>query len=318
MGNTLTKAVGPAARGPGTGAAWWLLLHVGLGVGGTFPLPVAAQTPGSSSFLGAGVESLPAQPPWEPDGQRPLDVLPAENPAMIPLDSSPKLAEPILATASPVKVWEGSVELGSNGTDGNSQTFNIQFGGHFRRKTDASVLSLDATYNYNTSDSRMTANRLFAEQRHELQRQQFPWTVYAHGTEEFDEFRAFDVRLTFDAGVGRKFIATETHSLTGRVGAGFSQEIGGDDDAMVPEGLIGVSWERRFSDRHKVTASSEYFPDVGDFGDFRVNSQANWEIVLDEINHLSLKLGMIDRYDSTPGTARRNDLNYSAVVLWSF
>ncbi len=51
---------------------------------------------------------------------------------------------------------------------------------------------------------------------------------------------------------------------------------------------------------------------------YRLNSQVNWEVVIDEENHLSLKIGVVDRYDSTPEGKEPNDLDYKTVVVWSF
>ena len=47
-----------------------------------------------------------------------------------------------------------------------------------------------------------------------------------------------------------------------------------------------------------ATPSAEYAPDVQDFRNYRLKSQANWEIVIDAEDNLSLKIGVLDRYDS--------------------
>jgi hypothetical protein len=60
----------------------------------------------------------------------------------------------------------------------------------------------------------------------------------------------------------------------------------------------------------------DYYPSWEDYADYRVEANAGWEILLDEESHMSLKLAAIDRYDSTPGGKRPNDLNYSMVLVW--
>ena len=45
---------------------------------------------------------------------------------------------------------------------------------------------------------------------------------------------------------------------------------------------------------------------------------AGWEIALCKAWGLSLKLSVIDRYDSTPQGARPNDLDYSTLLIWVF
>ncbi|HUT14122.1 MAG TPA: hypothetical protein VMY42_26775 [Thermoguttaceae bacterium] len=41
-------------------------------------------------------------------------------------------------------------------------------------------------------------------------------------------------------------------------------------------------------------------------------------MLIDQQMNLSLKLGVLDRYDSTPNGVKPNDLDYTAVLLWKF
>ena len=45
-------------------------------------------------------------------------------------------------------------------------------------------------------------------------------------------------------------------------------------------------------------------------------STLNWEVLLDEVANLSLKLSVSDRYDSTPFGRRPNDVDYGLLLLW--
>ena len=55
-----------------------------------------------------------------------------------------------------------------------------------------------------------------------------------------------------------------------------------------------------------------------DVSDYRITTQIAWEIVIDEVNNLSLKISALDRYDSTPSGGTPNALDYAATLLWSF
>jgi putative salt-induced outer membrane protein YdiY len=133
---------------------------------------------------------------------------------------------------------------------------------------------------------------------------------------EYDEFKAFDLRLSVSGGLGNHFIKTETTTLTGRLGAGTSHEFGGPDDAWVPEGNLGTDFEYKISRLQKFKLIADYYPSWEDFRDYRLVSNAYWEILLDDDTNLSLKIGAVDRYDNTPNGAKANDIDYFVTLLW--
>ena len=268
--------------------------------------PVRANGPVSDPFLARPmVERLP-----------PVD-LPVE-PAAFVLPQTPAVPDPTVVAASTKKLWEGSFELGLDGSEGNTQTFNIQFGMDAKRKTDRDVVTLDLDYRKKTATHLETANRALLDWRYERLYEDSPWTTFVHGTVDYDEFQAFDLRVTADIGLGFQLIDWEKTTLALRVGGGFSHEIGGPDDAYVPELTYGLDFEHRISDRQKLAASADYIPDVTEFTDFRLKTEASWELLIDKEMNLSLKLSVLDRYDSTPHGLRPNDLDYSAMLLWKF
>jgi putative salt-induced outer membrane protein YdiY len=220
----------------------------------------------------------------------------------------------------PLKLWEGSFELGLDGTEGNSQTLNYRVGLDLTRESERWEIDLDLDYNRKTNQSVETTNRTFFDWRLERLFGESPWTLFIHGTIEHDEYEPYDLRVTSDAGVGYRLIRTEATKLTTRVGGGFSREFGlpNDEEYWVPEATFGVQFEHRFGERHKVKLHVEHMPDVTDFTEYRINTEASWEMLVDEEMNLSLKLGVLDRYDSTPNGAKRNDLDYSIVLLWQF
>ena len=273
------------------------------------PLPPVEWTP--------PIEPPPAQPAGE---LTPPDETTAAAPAKPEMDLPPPPSEeaPIFEPEPPPDLWEGSFELGLNGTEGNTRTFNFRFGLDAKRKTARDVFSVDLDYNKKTNGSRETANRAYFDWRYEWLIEDSAWTLFIHGTDDYDEFRPYDVRVTLDAGVGRKFIDNKRTSFLGRFGAGVAREIGGVDDDYVPELNLGLDLSHKISKRQKLTATAEYMPEVADFSDCRVNSKLSWEVLLDEEANLSLKVSIRDRYDSTPGNAEPNDIDYSTVLLWSF
>jgi len=219
----------------------------------------------------------------------------------------------------PKKLWDGNFTLGLGGSEGNSETFDLQFGFHANRKTESNALTLGVDYNKQTSKTVTTAHRLFFEGRFELLTDVSRWSFFVHQTIEYDEFDKFDVLDATDIGMGYQLIKTETTTFVGRFGFGFSHQYGGPDDGRyVPEAVFGLQFERQLNKRQKFVGTVEYAPDVTFFERYRVRSQAAWDILLDQERNLSMRLGVLNRYNSLSDGARPNDLDYALMLMWKF
>jgi len=239
----------------------------------------------------------------------------------VPLPDASSVVPSIVDTSSWKNLWdpwEGSVELGMNGTAGNTETFNVRVGANAKYKTDTRTHSLQLVYLEKTANQVQTAQTALADGRIEWPWEGSPWNYFVHGLTEYDQFKAFDVRLSADTGLGYEFIQTDLTTLIGRAGFAASREIGGPDDKLQPEFLFGAEFKHKFSDKHSISFKTDYYPAIQDFTDFRLNSQAAWEMAVAPEWGLSLKFSVIDRYDSTPHGAKPNDLDYSTLLIWAF
>jgi len=216
----------------------------------------------------------------------------------------------------PPDLWDASFEAGVNGTEGNSEALSTRLGGKLERKTDRGVLDLDIVFNRAKTGSVETQNNALGTARYDWLFGESPWTLFAVGMAEYDEFRAFDLRLAANGGVGYEFLKTETTKLVGRIGSGVSREFDSPDEDTKPEAVFGADFAHQLSKKQSLKLKIDYFPDWTDFTDYRLQANFGWEILLDAETDLSLKLGIIDRYDSTPGNRRPNDVDYSLLLLW--
>ncbi len=216
------------------------------------------------------------------------------------------------------KLWEGRVEFGLNGSGGNSERFATRYGAKIKRQTRRSTMTADLLYSTSSANGVQNEDKLLAESRTEWKLWNTPWHYFAHGTTDYDQFTAYRVRVAGDTGLGYQYIDTGWTQFKGRCGIGFSQEIASPDEQITPEAVVGMSFEHRLTPRQKIIASVDVFPDISDLNDFRLRSSASWEIKIDPPARLSLRLGMIDRYDSTPSGKKRNDLDYSTLIVWEF
>jgi putative salt-induced outer membrane protein YdiY len=297
----------------------WLFLGL-LGVLVAFS-PAYSQSPRQFDGPALIEGSIRRLPPVEPLPTEAEQIAPPEDDLAAEPEGADSSIEDVATAPEPepkVKLWDGSFELGLDGSEGNTETLSFRFGLDARRKTERNILTLDLDYRKQTDKYVQTANRSFFDWRYEQLFQSSPWTAFVHGTFEYDEFQAFDARVTLDIGLGYQLIDAESTTLAARFGGGFSHEIDSPDDSVVPEAVFGLDFEHRINDRQKFTAMAEYTPDMTGMNDFRLRSRASWEALIDREMNLSLKLSVLDRYDSTPHGAKRNDLDYSVVLLWKF
>ena len=214
--------------------------------------------------------------------------------------------------------WTNHGEIGLDGSDGNSDTLAIQTGLELKRKTDDDTFALDFDYRFVTSQDVTTEDNGRLNLDYDRLFPDSPWSLFGKFGMEWDKFKAFDLRLNLNSGVGYHWIRTDRTTFVSRFGAGASKEIGAPDDGWTPEAVFGLDGEHRINKYHKLIGKFDYFPAWDDFSDYRLVTDMGWEILLDDDNNLSLKLAATDRYDSTPQGAKPNDLYYSLLLLLKF
>lgn len=223
-----------------------------------------------------------------------------------------------------IRGWKNHAEFGIDGSNGNAETLAIQAGLEMKRKTDAYTLAIDIDYRLANTRNRTTNLREVTEDsgRFNLDYDRLlgdtPWSGFGKFGLEFDEFKAFDLRVNLNGGVGYHWIRNDLTTVVTRFGAGASREFGAPVDEWTPEGVFGFEAEHQLNDFNKLKAKIDYFPAWEDFDDFRLVTDLGWEILLNESENLSLKLALTDRYDSTPQGAKPNDVYYSLLFLVKF
>ncbi len=218
----------------------------------------------------------------------------------------------------PLDGWANSAELGINGSDGSAKSFSIQAGLRFKRKTDINLFDVRLTHNRTEANGIEKQNNALMYADYDRYFGESRWTGFVKNGLEYDRFKAFDLRYNINAGIGYSFIKRESLTLKGRFGSGTSREFGGPDDRWVPEALFGADYEHQLNKRNKWIAKVDYFPEWGNFTNYRIVSDVSWEMLWDEAGNLSFKVGAIDRYDSTPNGRKPNDLTYSILLLYKF
>lgn len=231
-------------------------------------------------------------------------------------------ATPPAPPPDPGTFWEGwkhTAEVGINGSEGNSETFSGRGLIGANRKTSTMETTADIGYIFAKSDGEKSKSRGEANLRNDWVLAE-PWGFYATGKLEYDEFQSWLWRFSAFAGPSYNFIKNDRTLLRGRVGLGITKEFGRDADNDIDLSLdIGVDFEHKLTERSKIYANLDYFPSLTDFPEFRAVGKAGYEVLVDPESGMSLKLGVADRYDSSPGDGRkRNDFEYFALLAWTF
>ena len=212
--------------------------------------------------------------------------------------------------------WEGHVELGLNGSQGNNDVLSMRAGGHLKRETKRWKFDSDLQYNKNVANSIETQNDAKLDVRLDRILGDSPWTLFFLNNVIYDEFQAFDLQLSLTGGVGYQIFDTETLDLLGRFGAGTTREFGGPDNEWAPNALFGLDYEHRITKTQRLVATVDYYPEFDDFTRYRVVTDAGWEIDLDKPENVSLKFSIVDRYDSTPNGRDPNNFDYAMLLIW--
>lgn len=216
------------------------------------------------------------------------------------------------------KGWDSHAEFGLDGSDGNAETLAIQTGLETKRKTDLYTFALDLDFRQASSRGVTTEENGRLNLDYDRMLGDSKWAAFGKTGLEWDKFKAFDLRLNLNGGLGYHWIRNDTTTLVTRFGAGASREFGSPIDEWTPEAVFGIEAERQLTERQKVKAKLDYFPSWADFGDYRLVTDVSWEMLLDGSENFSLKLSATDRYDSTPQGALANDLYYSLLLLYKF
>ncbi len=303
----------------------WLLstVPVLLAAAGVAPAQSALKPAGGSSTFGAAPDQAftsgsifaPAKLPPPPS------VVAVQAVEVVPLGAGADGGLfPERVAPPPPKIWSGSAETGLNGASGNAELFNFRAAAGATRKTADNVFTADFLYTYTEANKLTTLQQALFNARDEVLIAGTPYSLFASTNVEYDELRAYKFRVGIYAGVGYTVIDDADLTFKVRAGAGAVRELGsgGLADRWVPEAVFGYDFKYQINDRSSFLSVLDFYPRIDDWSKFRVRARFGYEHVLDPANGLVLRLGLQDRFDSDPGTAKRNDVTYFMTLGMKF
>ncbi|MDX2119408.1 MAG: DUF481 domain-containing protein [Planctomycetota bacterium] len=275
-------------------------------------------TPAEPTAPAAAI-ATPAPTPTPPDGAAApsADAAAAQTTARTP-------AAPAAPELHFWQGWKGSVDLGVHGSDGNSETFSARGVLGARRMTTTLETKASLQYIYVTDNGIKSKSRGELDVRNDWLLTSSRWGFFAEGKGEYDEFQPWDLRTSLFLGPSYSFIRSETTSLRGRAGLGVTREFGSERNQVLPEALFGIELTHKLSERSKLYANSEILPNLADFPEHRIESNAGYELLVDPQTHMNIKFGITHRYNTDPGQrddgtrSKANDLEYFVTLGWDF
>ena len=215
--------------------------------------------------------------------------------------------------------WEGSLGAGLNGKTGNSQNLDINASVNLARETDISKTALLSTYFYAANDTSTTTDRVFGQARQERKLNKECLSLFFQLGYEWDRFKNFDYRIALHSGLAYQVYKQDDGSFDLRMGAGASREVGAPGDEWIPELQFGSDWDRQVTDTVRVYLNLDYFPNIEDFADFRINTNTGLDFVVDAERNINFRMFALNRYDSTPQPEnQQNDIDYGMAVVVGF
>ena len=213
--------------------------------------------------------------------------------------------------------WKHEVDVGLNGSTGNSESMNLHAGYNGGYKDADHGWKLTSAYDKAKSDGAESRNQFFADLLKDWYWNGSPWFAFAQGRYDWDEFKDWDYRLSASGGAGYEFIDNDSWYLAGRFGLGGNKTYGDADEEFTPEAILGMEAAWTISERESVDFKTTFYPSLDESGEYRNITTFNWKMTLSEQGKLAMKIGLINEYDSLapPGTDK-SDFKYNLSLVW--
>ena len=214
--------------------------------------------------------------------------------------------------------WQRELDIGINGSNGNSETLSVHAGFKAGYRDSNDVWKFITAYDTASDDGNTSRNQFFADLQKDWLWADSPWFTFAQGRYDWDELKDWNSRIALAAGLGYQFVKNNTWDIAGRAGLGGSRTYGGTDDQFVPEAVLGLDVGWTISERESVLFATTFYPSLEGGGEFRNISTMDWKMHMGDSKRLAMKIGLANEYDSqaAEGT-EQNDFKYYLALVWA-
>jgi putative salt-induced outer membrane protein len=254
-----------------------------------------------------------------------IGLLASYLPLMSPPASSDELApEP----PPPPSEWKHQVELGLNSASGNTEAMSLHTGYDANYADQEDRWKFSSAYDRSKSDGKLTGNLFFSDLKKEWLWPDYPWFSFLQGRYDWNRFKEWKYRLSLSSGIGYQHFKNEAWDIRTRLGLGGNLTRGDDIDVSTPELILALDLDWTISEKEAFEFTTAFYPDLKEKGEYRNLSKINWVIKMAEANHLSIKLGLSNEYNSAiqgqegesegadSKNTEKNDFAYHLSLAW--
>jgi putative salt-induced outer membrane protein YdiY len=175
----------------------------------------------------------------------------------------------------------------------------------------------DASLKYGTIEGVVSANSVIGAEKTEYQLSPRTYLFNLLGA-GYDEIRHIDAQADIGPGVGVELLNLTNFVWKSEVGFNFQQQYRSDDTEQTSYSLrLAEIFAWRIWDKLTADAKVEFFPNLAEFGEYRLRFESTLRYPVS--NRLSLNLEFIDIYDTQPAKdVTPNDLQIRSTIGVNF
>lgn len=225
----------------------------------------------------------------------------------------------IISTADVGHVdWEGRFSTGITGSEGNSDTFNLNFTAFVLRKAERTRTTFDGRYLFEHGDSDKLQDEWVGDLKHDYF---FTVKTYGFGTvrAQRDDIANLNLRLSASPGVGYQWMDRDELSFATEAGPAYLYEnfSNGDDSNSEVTARLAYFLNKKLFQRLSLFHDVRYFPAITDPSDFFLTTSAGIRSSI--TNRLFTEIRATLEHDSTPAEdKKKTDLHYTVGIGYSF
>ena len=152
-----------------------------------------------------------------------------------------------------LKDWEHRLEIGLDGSAGNSQNETLRSTLNLKYEDENSRMHSQTLYYVSSDENETSENKAYTNFMKDWLLKDSKWFLFSYSALDWDEFKDWDYRIKQSGGVGYQFINTEKWDVRGRLGLGVKHIIGDEiSDETTAELPLGFEATRNINDNHTI------------------------------------------------------------------